>query len=62
MIYHLHQKNPARASEFALTEDYIVVSKMYLIIKINKSKEIIFRKNMISSSGQQGQESIVHLK
>ena len=33
MIYHLHQKNPARASEFALTEDYIVV---YL----NKDKEI----------------------
>ena len=54
MIYHLHQKNPARASEFALTEDYIVVSKMYLI-KINKSKEIIFRKNIMSSSGQ-GQE------
>ena len=36
MIYHLHQKNPARASEFALTEDYIVVSKMYL----NKDKQI----------------------
>ena len=31
------------------------------LIKIKKSKEIIFSKNIISISGQ-GQESIVHLK
>ena len=52
-IYHIHLKSHARASEFALneytyimSEDYIVVSKMYLI-KIDKSMKIIYVNNII---------------